>query len=296
MLKEYRKNLKMTQAQVADAIGVSQSTYQKYENGTLPVPDAVMEKLRTVFKESILEVNLQQASAWVSDYLEELYPGMDEDEYTYYGEISIFFKSGSVFMASITNSQRSFLLDQMLKKMPPTIIFSTMNNRSIVARTIEIVDIVFSADSCDECGFDEDKYDYGIDTIQNSSKAFWTAIDRHEEIDFEDDESLRSEMGELYNKSLAYSIKETISQEDFKLDNYIYCASDVRWTTTSGEVRSSSQWDASEISTIYKRALENTGCKNGVISFREDENFYHRTIIIVSDNISFMSFPSHKLI
>lgn len=295
MLKEYRTKLKMTQAQVADIIGVSQPTYQKYENGTLPVPEVAMAKLREVFKESILEVNLEQSSAWIDDYLEELYPGMDSDEYTYYGEISIYFKSGTVFMASITEGQRSFLLDQMLKKMPPIIAFSTMNNRSIIARTNEIVDIVFSADSCDESGLDLQKYDFSIDTIQNSSHAFWTAIERHEEIDFEDADSLKEELGSLYNKSLAKIISDTIKEDDFNLDNYIYCATGVRWTTTTGEVRSSYQYEEPEIAAIYQRALKNAGRKNGVITFREDGNFYHRAIIVISENISFMSFPTHKL-
>ena len=80
----------MTQVQVAEAVGVSQPTYQRWESGAGSVPKSKIAKLAKVLGITPRQVEGQPEPF---DLL-----GVDKevsDEHQYYGELAIHFSSGS---------------------------------------------------------------------------------------------------------------------------------------------------------------------------------------------------------
>ena len=51
-LKQLRVDLGLTQAKLAEAVGVSQPNYQRWEVGSAPIPDDKLKKLAKVLKTS----------------------------------------------------------------------------------------------------------------------------------------------------------------------------------------------------------------------------------------------------
>ncbi len=59
MLKSFRNNGGYSQTQIADYVGVTQSTYSKYESGELPIPDDVVRSSIDFFKSPRLAAQAQ---------------------------------------------------------------------------------------------------------------------------------------------------------------------------------------------------------------------------------------------
>ncbi len=57
-IKMYRKKIKMTQAQLADAIGKKEVTVRKYENGTIEAPWNVIEEIASVLNISPFDLTV----------------------------------------------------------------------------------------------------------------------------------------------------------------------------------------------------------------------------------------------
>lgn len=55
-LRELRKDMNLTQTQLADEVGLSQSAIYHYEKGNRKIPMSVLEKLADFFKMSISEL------------------------------------------------------------------------------------------------------------------------------------------------------------------------------------------------------------------------------------------------
>ena len=57
-LKTYRENKKMTQVEVAEALGIKSATVSKYESGTLEPNIEALKKLAELFEVSIAKRRL----------------------------------------------------------------------------------------------------------------------------------------------------------------------------------------------------------------------------------------------
>lgn len=63
-IKIYRKQRKMTQSQLAEAIGKKETTIRKYENGDIEPPLSVLQDLSIIFGVSLLDL-LNNSDNWL---------------------------------------------------------------------------------------------------------------------------------------------------------------------------------------------------------------------------------------
>lgn len=71
-IKENRKRLKLTQKELGEKIGKTESSIQKYEKGLTQIPNDVLEKLSEVFQMSVFELLSENRQISIADFKENL--------------------------------------------------------------------------------------------------------------------------------------------------------------------------------------------------------------------------------
>lgn len=71
-IKENRKKLKLTQKELGEKIGKTESSIQKYEKGLTQIPNDVLEKLADVFQMSVFELLSENRQISITDFKENL--------------------------------------------------------------------------------------------------------------------------------------------------------------------------------------------------------------------------------
>ena len=71
-IKENRKKLKLTQKELGEKIGKTESSIQKYEKSLTQIPNDVLEKLADVFQMSVFELLSENRQISITDFKENL--------------------------------------------------------------------------------------------------------------------------------------------------------------------------------------------------------------------------------
>lgn len=82
-IKENRKKLKLTQKELGEKIGKTESSIQKYEKGLTQIPNDVLEKLSEVFQISMYELifkSVQNEDEFPIEEFEELIEKIDDNQ------------------------------------------------------------------------------------------------------------------------------------------------------------------------------------------------------------------------
>lgn len=146
-LKQFRVDAGLTQAKLADAVGVSQPNYQRWEVGSAPIPDDKLKKLAKVLKTS-------------SDAIRGRHPPINAGFYddsagedlNYYGEVSIQFRGGAApLLLSISDGAFHRLYSDLQRDLEFATVES-LANQTVVIRTKAIADLYFSSEAYDDCG------------------------------------------------------------------------------------------------------------------------------------------------
>jgi len=137
-LKKYRLLARLTQTEVAKAVGVSQPTYQRWESGTNSVPKTKAAKLA-----KILGITQRQVEGQPEPFDLLNVDASVSDERKYFGEVSIHFASGSPpLLLPITQAERLNLY-AALQGEASFIQIESLDNRIVSVRRKAIADVFF---------------------------------------------------------------------------------------------------------------------------------------------------------
>ncbi|MDE2594160.1 MAG: helix-turn-helix transcriptional regulator [Burkholderiales bacterium] len=298
IIKKARLRSCMTQVGVAEAMGVSQPTYQRWESGAANVPKGKLSNLAKV-----LGVTVHQLSGKPEPF--DLF-GIDKniaDDRTYYGEVAIHFRSGSApLLLPVSEAERSALLTT-LQGRETFVEVSSLDNRTVYVRREAIADVFFSSEAYDDYGPDV----YGDQHLGiHPDDSFWTIVEHYDcpeclDGEFTDQEieeararfSLTEhQLDELVEDGHIPADKREVATEDARAetDRFLQRARCVCWQLPEQRVRYAS---VDESKDLYE-----TFC---MLNLSESDEFlylapegYHRSLFINLATIDYIAVPTHK--
>lgn len=153
-LKQYRVKAGLTQAKVAEVVGVSQPNYQRWESGSAPVPLDKLKKLARVLKTSMDALRGTHAPVKAG-----LYDDSVGEDLNYYGEVAIHFHGGGKpLLLSISDGAFS-RLHRDLQRDLSYVTVESLTNQTVIIRTQAIADLYFSSEAYDDYGPEHDDYE-----------------------------------------------------------------------------------------------------------------------------------------
>lgn len=171
-LKKLRLLAGLSQAQVAAKLGISQSTFQRWESGALPIPHEKRKTIAKVFGVKADELDKDSAKF---DYL-----GIDRtvpDDKRYFGEVAIhFYGDVAPLLSPISFAERTRILT-LIESGRVFFTFRSLDNWIIVVRTRSISDLYVSSDACDEYG-PADQYETHLGVLPDSQ--LWNIVENAE--------------------------------------------------------------------------------------------------------------------
>lgn len=300
-LKRARLLAHKTQVSVAGELGVSQSTYQRWEAGTLQIPEKKLAQLSKLFGTS-------KAAILGTPQPFDLF-GIDKsigDERTYYGEVAIHFKSGGVpLLLSITEAVRGNLYDS-LQQETPFLRVESLDNRMVFVRRDAISDVFFSSEAYDDFGPEVERYDEVLGIFPDDD--FWRVA---EVFDF------LSDVEDEFDPAVVVDVKAKLTLTDEELDGliadgsvksedrgkvrvevdartekFIAHARNVSWQMGECQ-RDTSAPDGGELFERFGWLEEDADAYQRPIFLRTEG--YHRTIVINPTALDYICIPAHKL-
>jgi transcriptional regulator with XRE-family HTH domain len=308
-LKHFRVAAGMTQTKVAQAVGITQPTYQRWEAGSADIPEAKLAKLAKVLKttpEALQGRHPPVRAAFYDDSAPE--------HLQYYGEVAIHFQSGNEpLLLSISEEARSRLY-QNLHHNTKFITVKDLGNRTVAIRKSAISDFYFSSEAYDDYGPEhhtDEGYKEGT-PLQLPDPRDWEIIqafacdDEGLNEDFPQEDVKRIEMAimitdEQYKELVADGrIKpEELEAEKAKnsaaTDQIFEMATNVVYQLSTGKRRSVNVTDCD----LYE-AFDDLVDEDGE-NFDEDSSIllqsegYHRAVFINPDAVDYISIPTHLL-
>lgn len=302
VLKRLRLKAGMTQKEVADAMGVSQPNYQRWESGSAAIPETKQKKLARVLSTSVDEV---LGKPPVFDLF-----GVDpdiQDDRTYFGEVAIHFNKGAPILLPVTEEMRSSLLNQ-LHGSSTFIVAESMDNRQLFIRRAAVVDVYFSSEAYDTYGPDGQEYPDHLGLLPDND--FWRIVEFQESPDLLGDEIEQGRIDEVLSQiclteerldkliadgHVRPEDRESVMTESAgKSAELVDRATNVCWQFSSGQTR---REYASESKMLYEVFSPITS--DGDDDLLDHTIYlplegYHRTIVITASALDYISIPRHK--
>ncbi|MTK13454.1 MAG: helix-turn-helix transcriptional regulator [Clostridiaceae bacterium] len=312
-LKYFRVMNAETQSQAAQAAGVTQPTYQRWESGKVEVPKSHLAKLAKHFKTTELELLGRHPPKMAA-----FYDGEAPLDLQYYGECAVHFCGGgeplvlSISEAAHAQAYRELQSDKRF------IVIRDLGNRTVAIRHKAISEFYFSSEAYDTFGPDHD--DYKLATpIQMPDTRDWAIVEaiRDEEFDGgdytsdfakDDVERVRGLImitDEQFDELVAQG---AIKSEDLPTEKAqraaeteeimtLTCTVTVQFST--GKRREIHYADCNlfeciePLIDIYYPHSENNNSEPNMI--RLPYEGYHRTVFLNPDALDYISFPTHKI-
>jgi transcriptional regulator with XRE-family HTH domain len=174
-LKKVRLANMMTQTAVAEAMGVSQPNYQRWESGAASIPKDKQAKLAKILNSTVDEILGNPRPFDNSGIHNEI-----SDENTYFGEIAFHFRSGKGLLFPITEAERS-RLHYRLNSKGDFIVVESLDNRIAFIRRASIQDVYLSSEAFDTFGPEKYKDWLGLDRIEDEE---WLVIENIECLEY----------------------------------------------------------------------------------------------------------------
>ena len=290
----------MTQTSVAGELGISQSTYQRWEAGSLQIPENKVAQLAKLF-------GTGTAAVLGAPRPFDLF-GIDKsiaDDRTYYGEVAIHFRGGGVpLLLPITEAVYGNLYGS-LQQDEPFVKVESLDNRMVFVRRDAVSDIYFSSDACDDYGPEPDRYDevLGIfpdDDFWRVAEVFDFLSDVEDEFDPEvladakaklalTDAELDGLVADGHVKSEDRQKVRTETAE--RTERFIALARNVTWQMGNCR-REALAPDANQLFERFGWLAEEQDAHERPIFLETDG--YHRTIIINPSALDYICIPAHK--
>jgi transcriptional regulator with XRE-family HTH domain len=306
-LKHFRVAAGMTQTKVAEAVGITQPTYQRWEVGSIDIPEAKLAKLAKVLKttnEALLGRHPPVRAAF--------YDNSAPADLQYYGEVAIHFHNDNEpLLLSISEATRSHIYRNMYLS-SKFVTVKDLGNRTVTLRKSAISDLYLSSEAYDDYGPEHRKPGYKQGTpIQFPDPRDWQIIeclayDSEGIEDFAEDDVERVTKAvmitdEQYTKLVddGHIKPEELDAEKLKnaaVTNDIFeMATSVVYQLSSGKRRCVNVMDC-DLSEAFGDLVEDGGenFDEGSPILLQSEG-YHRSVFINPDAVDYISIPTHIL-
>ncbi|EXB26963.1 helix-turn-helix family protein [Acinetobacter baumannii 1437282] len=298
-LKKARLASMMTQTAVAEAMGISQPNYQRWESGVASIPKSKQAKLAKILNSTIDEILGNPRPFDNLGIHKEI-----SDEDTYFGEIAFHFASGKGLLFPITEAERSRLYHRLNGK-GDFIAVESLDNRIAFIRRASILDVYLSSEAFDTFGPEKYKDWFGFNRIEDEE---WLVIENIECLEYitelvaeekvknylkkiiltEEDLDALIEQGDI-KKEDRDNVKRDASKQLKKLHAR---ATEVQWQFVNGKIRK-------------EEVIDNQRLYNAFVCLELDpedaEAFiylpierYHRSIFINTSELDYIFIPAHK--
>lgn len=274
-LKKQRLSACMTQAQVAEAMGVSQPNYQRWESGAAAVPTGKIKKLAKILGSTVDDL-LGKPKRF--DFF-----GNDEtveDEYTFFGTVAFHFASGSSpLLFPISVGMRDSLHSQLITE-NGFVIAGSLDNRVAYIRRAAIADVYFSSDACDDNG--PEAYDNYVGVFPDED--FWQIAEWAD-----DPDAIKSEHAPGRIQAVINEITTATDDMQVQFSNR---AKNITWQLSSGQLRQEYSYENVDMYDAFS-----------LINITPDDldepiylplSGYHRSIFINKTAVDYITIPSHK--
>jgi transcriptional regulator with XRE-family HTH domain len=146
-LKHFRVAAGMTQTKVAEAVGITQPSYQRWETGSADIPEAKLKKLAKVLKTTPEALHGRHPPIRAA-----FYDDSAPRHLQYYGEVAVHFRSASeALLLSISEEARSHLF-RSLRHETKFVVLKDLGNRTVAIRRSAISDLYLSSEAYDDYG------------------------------------------------------------------------------------------------------------------------------------------------
>jgi len=305
-LKHFRVAAGMTQTKVAKAVGITQSTYQRWEVGSIDIPDAQLVKLAKLLKSTSEALLGRHAPIRAA-----LYDDSAPQHLQYYGEVAVHFQSGcEPLLLSISEEARDHLF-QSLHLNRRFVTVKDLGNRTVAIRTSAISDLYLSSEAYDDYGPEHHDAGYKEGTpLQFPDPRDWeiieclacddVGIDDFAELDVKRIEEAVTITEQQYATLIAdgYIKPENLEAEKTKnaavTEEIFEMATSVVYQLSNGKRR--------RVSVMFCNLYEAFGdlVEDGGENFDKDssillQNGYHRSVFINPDAVDYISIPTHLL-
>lgn len=152
-LKQFRVRAVLTQAKLAKKVGVSQPTYQRWESGAAPIPEAKLNKLAEVLgatPEALLGRHPPVQAA--------LYDDSARDDISYYGEVAVHFSGGGAPLLLSISEETFAAMYRDLQLAGDFVTAKSLANQMVAIRTKAVSDLYFSSEAYDDYGPEHSTY------------------------------------------------------------------------------------------------------------------------------------------
>jgi transcriptional regulator with XRE-family HTH domain len=141
-LKKFRVEAGNTQEEVAQAVGVTQPNYYRWESGRAPIPEGQLNKLAKVFNTTPDHL-LGKHPPIEAAFYDESAP----DELQYYGEVTAhFLGGGEPLLLSISEDAYSRLYRDLQRNLK-LVAVQSLSNQIVIIRSKVISDLYFSSEA-----------------------------------------------------------------------------------------------------------------------------------------------------
>lgn len=298
IIRKARLQARMTQVQVAEAVGVSQPTYQRWESGTIGVSKSKAVKLAEV-----LGITLQQVEGRSEPFdLFGIKKGIS-DERQYFGEIAIHFGSGSSpLLLPVSEAERTRFCSA-IQGDDAFVQVVSLDNRMVFVRRKAIADVYFSSEAYDDYGPEG----YGAQHLDvHPDDVFWKIVEYLDCTECLDGEFSEQEINDVVKKvslddsdldeliangSIKPEERDKVRQEVCETTElYVSRARDITWQLPSNRNRYVS---LSESKALYETFCTLTMGDEQELLYLAPEG-YHRSIFLSLSAVDFISVPAHK--
>lgn len=284
-LRKFRVLKEYTQKKLAAEIGISQSTYQRYEAGSLDIPD---EKLSMLAK--VLATSEQLLMGTHAPIKAAFYAPDSPEELQYYGEVVFHFIGGSPpLLLSISEEERK-RLEMNLSEGAYFLDVESLSNQKVAVRRSAILDVYFSSEAYDDYGPEHGNYE--IPVVRIPDPRDWEVI----EAIFNDEDI------DDYDPDVVMRIKEIltitddeseVSEEIMDARNTIFdLASTITVRFSNGVERKFGEYDEQAIFYAFNDVF-NPGEADEDTMIQFSPHGYHRFMFFNRSAVDYISVPTH---
>lgn len=298
-LKKVRLARMMTQTAVAEAMGISQPNYQRWESGVASIPKTKQAKLAKILNSTIDEILGNPRPFNHLGIVKEI-----SEEDTYFGEIAFHFTSGKGLLFPITEAERSRLYHRLNSK-GDFIAVESLDNRIAFIRRASILDVYLSSEAFDTFGPEKYKDWFGSNRIEEEE---WLVIENIECLEYvkdligeekvknyikkiiltEEDLDVLIEQGHIKKEDRGNVQKDASKQ----LKKLYARATEIQWQFINGKIRKEQIFDDRKLYEAFSCLEIDPENVDELIYLPVDR--YHRSIFINTSELDYIFFPAHK--
>lgn len=288
-LKKLRLAAGMTQAGVADAMGISQPNYQRWESGTAQVPEGKLKKLARVLGTSADQILGRPAAFDRIGINREV-----GDDRTYYGEVAVHFTDGNALLLPISELARDSLHYQFQGN-SEFVVAESLDNRIVFVRREAVADVYFSSDAYGDSGPGEYPGHMGIwpdDRFWHIMEHMDTPEDLAEDFDAGEIRSALRQIGMgVTRKGKRNPGTQGDPSSTDAVERFFERATNTYWQLTGGTLRREYVFDNLVLFEALNCLQDPDEAEDMILLPIEG---YHRSIQIRKAAVAYISVPKHK--